>query len=122
MDTHTLFTPGLPIRPLRPAGAARPRRDHWSTAAALARFASALSCATPREPNHALHFDAIVIDGHSDTTPRFEDPSWDFAARHDLRDGHMDLPRIRDGGLDVQFWSIYMPEREVPGEALREAL
>jgi len=34
----------------------------------------------------------------------------------------MDLPRIREGGLDVQFWSIYMGKREEPGAALREAL
>ena len=120
-----------PILP-SPAGRAdRPRRGRPRTAGAIvlclalagASLAGALSCASPGgEPDGALHFDAIVVDGHSDTTPRFEDPSWDFSARHDARDGHMDLPRIREGGLDVQFWSIYMPERERPGDALREAL
>ena len=34
----------------------------------------------------------------------------------------MDLPRIREGGLDVQFWSIYTGKSEVPGEAMRIAL
>lgn len=34
----------------------------------------------------------------------------------------MDLPRIREGGLEVRFWFIYMGKREVPGAALREAL
>ena len=63
-----------------------------------------------------------MIDGHSDTTPRFEDPSWSFGERHAPTDGSMDLPRIRDGGLDVQFWSIYMGKRETPGSAIREAL
>ncbi len=122
MDKHTTRTSDAPA-PLTQAGhAARLRPDRLWAAGALALVAGALSCATPREPVRALHFDAIVIDGHSDTTPRFEDGSWDFAARHDSRDGHMDLPRIREGGLDVQFWSIYVPEREAPGEALREAL
>ncbi len=74
------------------------------------------------ESGRDLHFDSIVIDGHSDTTPRFEDPDWDFSLRHEASDGHMDLPRIREGGLDVQFWSIYMGKREVPGSAIREAL
>jgi membrane dipeptidase len=69
-----------------------------------------------------LHFDSIVIDTHSDTTPRFEEPNWDFGARHAASDGHMDLPRIREGGLDVEFWSIWMGKREVPGSAIREAL
>ena len=79
-------------------------------------------CATQGDSARQLHFDAIVIDGHSDTTPRFEEPSWNFAERHPKAFGHMDLPRIREGGLDVQFWSIYMGERDIPGSAIREAL
>jgi membrane dipeptidase len=69
-----------------------------------------------------LHFDSIVIDGHSDTTPRFENPDWSFGERHEASDGAMDLPRVREGGLDVQFWSIYMGKRETAGDAIREAL
>ena len=79
-------------------------------------------CATTSDPDRDLHFDSIVIDGHSDTTPRFEDPSWSFGERHSVTDGDMDLPRIREGGLDVQFWSIYMGKRDEPGAAIREAL
>lgn len=83
----------------------------------------AWGCASARPPSaRDLHFDAIVVDGHSDTTPRFEDPGWSFVERHATSDGDMDLPRIREGGLDVQFWSIYMGKREEPGSALREAL
>ena len=67
-----------------------------------------------------LHRDAIVVDTHSDTTPLFEDPNWRFDERHAL--GHMDLPRIREGGLDVQFWSIYMGKTEGKGQALRKAM
>ena len=68
-----------------------------------------------------LHREAIVIDTHSDTTPRFENPEWDFTERHDPADGHQDLPRMREGGLDVQFWSIYLGKKEREGEALAEA-
>jgi membrane dipeptidase len=74
------------------------------------------------DPQGHLHSSSIVIDGHSDTTPRFENPDWAFGDRHDTADGDMDLPRIREGGLDVQFWSIYMGRREAPGSAIREAL
>ncbi|MFP6624502.1 MAG: dipeptidase, partial [Myxococcota bacterium] len=69
-----------------------------------------------------VHRDAIVIDTHSDTTPRFERADWDFSERHARSDSHMDLPRIREGGLDVQFWSIYTGKAEAPGEAMRVAL
>lgn len=90
----------------------------------LALAATLAGCATiePRDPAEALHFDAIVVDGHSDTTPRFADPGWDFAERHDDADGDMDLPRIREGGLDVQFWSIYTGKLDAPGDGLRIAL
>ncbi len=63
-----------------------------------------------------------MIDLHSDTTPWFEDPTWDFGARHPASETHMDLPRMREGGLDAQFWSIYMGKREGDGRAIREAL
>jgi membrane dipeptidase len=77
---------------------------------------------SPQERATRIHRDAIVIDTHSDTTPRFQRDDWDFSQRHPQSDSHMDLPRIREGGLDVQFWSIYTGKSEVPGEAIRIAL
>ena len=53
-----------------------------------------------------LHHDAVVVDTHSDTTSRILDEGFDMGPR--ARDGHMDLPRIAEGGLDVQFYSIYV--------------
>ncbi|MDJ0789105.1 MAG: dipeptidase [Myxococcota bacterium] len=75
--------------------------------------------AAPSDPV-ALHFESIVIDGHSDTTPWFQDPDWDFMERHD--EGHQDFPRMREGGLDVQFWSIWMGRTEGHGRAVRDAV
>jgi membrane dipeptidase len=90
---------------------------------AIATGCAPLGAPAPEtDPLRALHFDAVVVDGHSDTTPRFTDPGWDFGARHDASDGHMDLPRIREGGLDVQFWSIYTGPLAAPGDGLRLAL
>lgn len=68
----------------------------------------------------ALHASAIVVDGHSDVTPWLQDPDWDFSVRHD--EGDEDLPRMREGGLDAQFFSIYMGETPGRGRAVREAL
>jgi len=75
-----------------------------------------------RTTSNDVHRDAIVIDTHSDTTPRFEGEAWDFGQRHPRSDSHMDLPRIREGGLDAQFWSIYTGKAESPGEAMHVAL
>ncbi len=87
---------------------------------ALLLAACATGAADPDAAARALHRAAIVVDTHSDTTPRFQEPGWRFEDRH--ASGDMDLPRIREGGLDVEFWSIYMGPRDVPGAAIREAL
>jgi membrane dipeptidase len=45
---------------------------------------------------------------------------WNFAERH--ADGYMDLPRMREGGLDAEFFAIYMEEEPRPGMAVKRAL
>lgn len=69
-----------------------------------------------------LHGSALVVDGHADTTMRLLDPAFDFTARHDAADGMLDLPRAREGGLDAQFFSIYVGKVEGEGRAARDAL
>ena len=55
-----------------------------------------------------LHDRAIVIDSHDDTTQRLLfDKTFDIGARH--TDGNIDIPRMRDGGLDALFFSIWVP-------------
>jgi membrane dipeptidase len=76
----------------------------------------------PDERVSSLHRGAIVIDGHADTTLRLLDPDFDFAARHDAAEGMLDLPRAREGGLDAQFFSIYVGKLDGEGRAVRAAL
>ena len=45
---------------------------------------------------------------------------WRFPERH--TDGYMDLPRMREGGLDAEFFSVYMENEPRPGMAVRRAL
>src|SRR5216684_988218 len=54
-----------------------------------------------------LHFRSIVVDTHDDTTQRLLDPKFDLGVRH--TDGNIDIPRMRDGGLDAIFFSIWIP-------------
>jgi membrane dipeptidase len=97
--------------------------------ATVVALASCLSLAclhgAPEDPDARalrIHRDAIVVDTHADTTPRFQEPDFDFAARHAKSDVRIDLPRAREGGLDVQFWSIYVGKVDGDGRAIREAL
>jgi membrane dipeptidase len=88
--------------------------------AALAALACAREEPASPDPARALHENAIVIDGHSDVTPWLEDPEWSFLERH--ADGHEDLPRMREGGLDAQFFSIWLPKTEGRGRAIATAI
>ena len=68
-----------------------------------------------------LHDRAIVIDSHDDTTQwLYWEKSWDIAARH--TDGNIDIPRMRDGGLDALFFSIFMPSEVTGPPAVKRAL
>ncbi|MDH3732921.1 MAG: dipeptidase [Gemmatimonadota bacterium] len=78
----------------------------------------------PMDPAR-LHADAIVVDGHNDLPWRLRglwgldlDPVT-FDSRWD--EGHTDLPRLREGGVDVQFWAAYVPVRFIGPDAPRVA-
>jgi membrane dipeptidase len=67
-----------------------------------------------------LHFSSIVIDTHDDTTQRLLDPKFDLGLRH--TDGSVDIPRMREGGLDAIFFSIYIPGSIAGPRAVQLAL
>jgi membrane dipeptidase len=54
----------------------------------------------------AIHRRAITLDMHADTTQRLVDERVDLAQR--LSDGHFDAVRAKEGGLDAQFFSIWV--------------
>jgi membrane dipeptidase len=54
-----------------------------------------------------LHFSALVIDGHCDSIgDQLEQGRW-LGDRSDK--GHLDLPRMREGGVTAQFFACYVP-------------
>src|SRR5690606_31962586 len=69
-----------------------------------------------------LHRDAIVIDAHADTPSEFFlQPGYDFGERHTT--GHLDLPRLREGGVDLQFLIAWVPAElaAAPGASFAHA-
>jgi len=54
----------------------------------------------------AIHRRAIIVDMHADTTQRLVDEQVDLEQR--LSDGHLDAVRAKEGGLDAQFFSIWV--------------
>ncbi|WP_324745659.1 dipeptidase [Pseudomonas veronii] len=60
----------------------------------------------------ALHQRLLVLDSHLDTPLTLTRPGWNILDRHDYRqDGsQVDLPRMREGGLDGGFFAVYTPQ------------
>jgi membrane dipeptidase len=54
----------------------------------------------------SIHRRAIVVDMHADTAQRLVDENVDLEQR--LSDGHLDAMRAKEGGLDAQFFSIWV--------------
>ena len=54
----------------------------------------------------SIHRRAIIVDMHADTVQRVIDENADINQR--LNDGHLDAVRAKEGGLDAQFFSIWV--------------
>ena len=68
-----------------------------------------------------IHDRAIVIDSHDDTTQRMLfDKTFDITARH--QNGNIDVPRMREGGLDGLFFSIWVPSDITGAPAVKRAM
>ena len=67
-----------------------------------------------------LHASSIVIDTHDDTTQRLLESTFDISTRH--VDGNIDVPRMREGGLNAIFFSIWIPSKTVGPEAVKKAI
>jgi len=80
---------------------------------------SAISSDTISERAKKLHFSAIVVDTHDDTTQRLLDDKFDLGARH--ADGSIDIPRMREGNLSAIFFSIWMSGKIAGPEAVKRA-
>jgi membrane dipeptidase len=64
-----------------------------------------------------IHQRAISIDMHADTTQRLVDEQLDISRK--LSDGHFDAVRMKEGGLDAQFFSIWVEPQLYGGGGLR---
>jgi membrane dipeptidase len=67
-----------------------------------------------------LHFSSIVLDTHADTPQRMLAGKFDLAKRN--REGHVDIPRMREGGLNAQFFSIFISGKILGPPAIQQAL
>ena len=74
----------------------------------------------PTESNNdplAIHYRAIAVDMHADTVQRVLDENVDLQKQ--LSDGHLDAVRAKAGGLDAQFFSIWVEPQLFGGGGAR---
>lgn len=66
-----------------------------------------------------IHFSSLVFDTHIDVTPKLQ-TDWKFTEEHTT--GHIDLPRMKKGGLNALFFSIYMSGRVTGPKAVNDSI
>jgi membrane dipeptidase len=67
-----------------------------------------------------LHFSSIVVDTHDDTTQRFFSKDFDLGRRNAT--GSIDIPRMREGGMNAIFFSVWIDGRTMGPAAIQKAL
>lgn len=71
----------------------------------------------------AIHERALVLDTHLDTPAFFDRPGWKITDRHSVATdtSEVDVPRMKEGGLDGGFWVIYTPSGPLTAEGYAAA-
>lgn len=59
-----------------------------------------------------IHNAVLTIDTHCDTPMNLSGSDFNVAERHDAKktDSKVDLPRMKEGGLDAQFWAVFLSQ------------
>lgn len=63
-----------------------------------------------------------IIDAHCDTVHYFEDAKEDYSFHLKNSKAHLDLPRMRSGGIKAQFFALYIEPEYKPYGALKRCL
>ncbi|UCF05890.1 MAG: dipeptidase [bacterium] len=81
---------------------------------AISCLSAFLSCGQAADETRDLHFTSLIFDAHCDTAMRLVgEERIDLGERHES--GHMDLPRMAEGGLDAQIFACFLSP-ELPKE------
>lgn len=67
----------------------------------------------------SFHDECLVLDGHTDLPTRLWEAPADLALR--LADRHIDLPRLREGGVKALVLALYVPAALPPGAGWEHA-
>jgi membrane dipeptidase len=83
----------------------------------LAMVYAVMFCTSPQKEEdlaakvRALHERVLTVDTHADTPMRLLSEDWDIGERHEAtgrRGSKIDLPRMAEGGLDAEFFAVFI--------------
>lgn len=66
-----------------------------------------------------IHEDLLVVDGHNDVIVESILPGKDIGKR--MKTGHTDLPRLKEGGVDVQVFAVWSDDKKWSKNAYKHA-
>ena len=77
---------------------------------------------TPQQEERALrlHQESLVVDTHCDTLVGVANGAYGLGDERE--DGHIDLPRLKRGGVNAQFFACYIEPVFKPTRSLRRAV
>jgi len=77
-----------------------------------------------RQSQMKTHDDMLALDSHLDTPLVLDRAGFDITHRHDWMQDYaqVDLPRMKEGGLDGGFWVIYTAQGPLTEEGYAKAL
>ena len=67
-----------------------------------------------------IHQKAIVFDGHCDTVLRIMNDNRSLEKKSN--NGHLDIPRMKEGGVNVQFFAVFIEDIYKPHSSLKRTL
>jgi membrane dipeptidase len=93
-----------------------------SLASAQTAAAKTVSAARSKKTQNMTNADpaTITIDTHADTTQRMLDDNYDLASP--LNGGHLNFPAAKTGGLDAEFFSIWVEPKLYQGHYVQRTL
>jgi membrane dipeptidase len=94
------------------------------SSAALIGLGLALFCCDDPQSRMKTHDDMLTLDSHLDTPLVLDREGFDITNRHDWMQDYaqVDLPRMKEGGLDGGFWVIYTAQGPLIEEGYAKAL
>ena len=102
----------------------------FKTIVALSILAFLVNCrsatplkVTPEAKALLIHDAVLTVDTHVDTPYQLLRPEYDISQSHDARKGQgkVDLPRMKQGGLDAIFFAVFVGQGDTTPEGYQKA-